>query len=318
MDATRSSGPILIPSQDTQLFPPESSSSPKTSILLMSPIHGRARFGQELDAQETRPTPVFIVTLEIAPLTKSSAIIDCHTLLQLCFFLIKNVVGKPNPFVGGAYIQLINGCHKTIWPDIHTRLGHPIIPTIVKLESKDIYTFDDPDSWSGTIWGRTRCKGNSTDSSFYCDTGDCATHKIRCRYRLPSPHATPVNLNLAPNGSKCSYEVDMRYNFNLLVTIYSFDLKCKEIQCLIDMRSFCLEWLAIYDSGGLKVGCKSACYTAGDQKLCCSRAYAPPEKCELNNYTQLDDNCPYVISNAFDQTHFTCYGGASYVISFCV
>ncbi|XP_057434170.1 thaumatin-like protein 1b [Lotus japonicus] len=232
------------------------------------------------------------------------------------FFSTGNAAGKPDPYAGKVEIMLLNGGHQTIWPGVHTKTGHQIVPTGFKLEPRDIYHIKVPDSWSGTIWARTGCSGNP-NTTFHCDVGDCGTHNIHCHQSLPKPPATLLKFNLAPKGGTSSYKIDLRYGFNIPATLSTFTSKCKEINWVRDIRSDCPDWLAVYSHEGRKIGCKSACYTTGESKHCCTGAFASPQKCELNEYTQLvENNCPDSVSNAFDDTHFTCHGGASFQITF--
>lgn len=228
-------------------------------------------------------------------------------------------VGEIDPYVDDVEIMLINDCYETIWPGVHTMAGYTVTPTGFKLRSKDTYHLKVPDSWSGTIWARTGCRGHH-NTSFRCDVGDCGTNHTHCFRNKPDTPATLFKFNLAPEGGISAYAIDLSDGFNLPAAISPLTSKCKDIQCFRDMRSECPDWLAMYDDlgEGLKIGCKSKCYTTGDPKDCCTGDYESPETCELNEYTQLVvNNCPTAVSNSFDESKFTCFGGVSYKITFC-
>jgi hypothetical protein len=236
----------------------------------------------------------------------------------IIFFIILISKGKarPNPYAGGVSMLITNGGYETIWPAIYTRTGPRVVPTGIKLEPEEQYNLKVPDSWSGTIWVRTRCSGNP-NSSFHCAIGDCGTNNIHCHYKEPHPPVTQVKFNLVPKGGSSSYKVDLTDGFSLPVTLTPLDSECQEIMCDMNLLDQCPDWLAVYSDEGRKIACKSPCYTTREPKYCCTGAYASPEKCEPNQYTELLENrCPSTVSTAFDETHFTCFGGTSFLILF--
>ncbi|KAJ1410266.1 Thaumatin family [Sesbania bispinosa] len=209
----------------------------------------------------------------------------------------------------GASIQIINSCYgQTIWPGVYTKSGTRVTPTGFKMDYEDVYDLNVPDSWSGTIWARTGCNGNP-NNNFHCAVGDCGTKNVHCHYNAPHPPVTQLKFNLAPKGGSSSYKIDLRDGFNLPATLTPLDSKCKKIMCFKEIRNQCPDWLGVYSNEGRKVACKSPCYTTGEPKHCCTGEYASPEKCG-NEYTELvDKECPSAVSNAFDETHFTCLVG---------
>ncbi|RDX68428.1 hypothetical protein CR513_52588, partial [Mucuna pruriens] len=214
-----------------------------------------------------------------------------------------------NPYAGGASILLINGCEGTIWPGVHTKGGQRVTPTGLKLDSEENYDLKVPDSWSGTIWARTGCSGNP-DNDFHCDVGDCGTRSMHCHFNGPRPPVTQVKFNLAPKGGNSFYEINLKDGYNAGVSLTPLDSKCKRLLCLRNIKQECPNWLAQYSNDATKVACKSQCYTTGEAKHCCTGDYASPQKCELNEYTEYAERaCPDAVSNAFDQTHFSCAGG---------
>ncbi|RDX73908.1 Thaumatin-like protein 1a, partial [Mucuna pruriens] len=200
-------------------------------------------------------------------------------LLYFVFLTILFSTGNANknPYAGGVSIQLTNACDGTIWPGVRTKTGHIVTPTGFKLEPEEIYNLEVPDSWSGTIWARTGCSGN-------------------------------------PNSGNSYYKLDLRYGFNMGVSLTPLDSNCRKIPCIKDITLQCPNGLALYSKDAIKVACKSACYTSGEPKDCCTGYYASPEKCNLNEYTSLvETTCPAAVSSAFDQTHFSCSGGTSFM-----
>ncbi|CAL5187042.1 unnamed protein product [Lathyrus oleraceus] len=227
-----------------------------------------------------------------------------------------NARPKPDPYAGGVSIIIINGGYDTIWPAVHTERGHRVVPSGVKLESEEQYELKIPDTWAGTIWARTGCSGNP-HSSFHCAIGDCGTNNIHCHYSKPTPPVTQVKFDLVPKGGSSSYKVDFKDGFSVPVTLTPCESKCEKIMCITNLDDECPDWLAVYSNEGRKIGCKSPCYTTREPKDCCTGEYASPEMCALNEYTDLlDKKCPSVVSNAFDETHFTCFEGTSFYILF--
>lgn len=232
--------------------------------------------------------------------------------LQVFLFLSFIIISK-----GNASILISNGCHETIWPGVYTQRGKRVVPTGIKLDPEKQYDLKVPDTWSGIIWARTGCDGNP-NTSFHCATGDCGANSLHCHYNTPQPPVTLTKFNLVPKGGTSTYKVDLRNGFNLPVTLTPLESRCQKIMCFKDWRNQCPDWLSVYSHERRKIACKSACYTTGEPKHCCTGAFASPQKCELNQYTELVENqCPSAVSNAFDDTHYTCFGGASYFVSFC-
>ncbi|KAK7320786.1 hypothetical protein VNO77_30586 [Canavalia gladiata] len=214
---------------------------------------------------------------------------------------------------------MINNCPETIWPAAHTKEGVAIIPTGWKLEPTYSYdiNFGPNDSWTGLIWARTGCSGENY-KNFQCDIGDCGTNTIRCHHNTPKPPISLLRLHLNPEGGNSDYKLDLMQGFNLPMQITPISsVQCQKIVFLRDIRQQCPDFLAVYGNER-KIACKSPCFTTGEPKYCCTGAFASPEKCEPNEYTKIiKDVCPQAVSNAFDNTNFSCIGGTSFMVTFC-
>ncbi|CAN1134790.1 Thaumatin-like protein 1, partial [Linum perenne] len=149
------------------------------------------------------------------------------------------------------------------------------------------------------FWGRTGCSYDAT-SNFTCLTGDCGTGKIECNGNPPALPTTIVEFVL-------SGLVD---GFNLPVSIAPVEGNgtCKAKSCEKSVNRVCPPKLAVRNSKGHVVACKSACMAFQKAQYYCE------------GYTKLfKDTCPQARSYVYDDSAstFTCPTGKDYLITFC-
>lgn len=95
---------------------------------------------------------------------------------------------------------------------------------------------------------------------------------------------------------------------------------CTTTSCPVDINAQCPSELAVRNSAGATIGCKSACVAFNQPQYCCTGAYGTPDKCKPSSYSQFfKSKCPQAYSYAYDDktSTFTCPAGANYSITFC-
>jgi len=234
-------------------------------------------------------------------------------------------------------IEIVNNCQFPIWPGIQANNGVPENGGF-RLNSGERRTIEVPDRWTaGRIWARTGC-----DDNFQCETGFCG-NKLGC---APDGGEPPVSLaeftlRSENNGDMDSYDVSLVDGFNIPVFIELIDgtytsdggeFSCKKAGgCTANPNEHCPDELAVKNSNGATVACKSACLAFGTDEYCCSPPdHNTPETCKLSDWPNIDyyklfkDDCPSAYVYAFDEPSgslFTCKGNgdvaADYRVQFC-
>ncbi|CAO2824130.1 unnamed protein product [Amaranthus hypochondriacus] len=190
------------------------------------------------------------------------------------------------------------------------------------LQTGDSYTLVALPSWSGRIWGRTRCSLNSTTQLFVCETADCASGQIGCNGAGAIPPATLLEFTLNGNTNQDFYDISLVDGYNLPISVSPTTQKCNTTSCPFDINKSCPQELQLKDSTKSDIiACKSACLAFQKPQFCCTGAYGTPQTCLPTNYSHFfKELCPQAYSYAFDDktSTFTCPSGSThYLITFC-
>ncbi|KAL6521170.1 hypothetical protein OROGR_017739 [Orobanche gracilis] len=232
-----------------------------------------------------------------------------HSLtVALCIFFASTV--------HSAVFTVKNNCPYQIWPATVTGRGSTA-PTGFELSPQTSKTFDIPSPWSGRLFARFQC---SVSDKFSCLSGDCSSGQVECNGAGAVPPATLVEFTLAGDGGKDFYDVSLVDGFNLPVSVSPDRPDCQATACPADINNGCPEELAIKDTKGGIIGCKSACVAFSQPQYCCTGAYSTPDTCKPTNYSKMfKRSCPEAYSYAYDDTSstFTCPTGGNYLITFC-
>ncbi|CAA3029265.1 Hypothetical predicted protein [Olea europaea subsp. europaea] len=229
-------------------------------------------------------------------------------------------------FVTGVYsaatFTIVNKCEFTVWPGILSNAGiAPLSTTGFSLQKGEARTIDAPSAWGGRLWGRTLCSEDST-GKFSCITGDCGSGKMECVGGGATPPATLAEFTLDGSGGMDFYDVSLVDGYNvpmLVIPQGGSGANCTSTGCVVDLNGVCPSELRVTSSDGDNVACKSACEAFGQEKYCCSGAYATPDTCTPSSYSQIFKSaCPRAYSYAYDDktSTFTC-AGVDYIITFC-
>nr|ABU97476.1 thaumatin-like protein [Suidasia medanensis] len=228
-------------------------------------------------------------------------------------------------------MRIFNHCPFAIWPGL---LNNPnkALPENggFYLDKYHTRVFQVPDGWAGRIWARTNCNGAG-----HCETGDCG-NKIECRGAGGVPPVSLAEFTLDGWQGQDYYDVSLVDGYNLPVRIEPIQgtfrkvsnshYDCNPAGCHADINAHCPPELAIKNSGGWTVACKSACLAFNTDEYCCRGAHNKPETCKSSqwpkNYPAIfKQSCPDAYSYAYDDTSstFTCHGNpkTGYVITFC-
>ncbi|XP_059668983.1 thaumatin-like protein 1 [Cornus florida] len=214
-----------------------------------------------------------------------------------------------------------NKCRYTIWPGTLTGRDAQLSSTGFELASKASLSLDAPASWSGRFWARAFCSVNAS-GKFTCQSGDCSSGQISCNGAGGIPPATLVELTLAGYKGKDFYDISLVDGFNLPVSVTPVggSDNCNATACPVDVNADCPAELALKNSDGATVGCKSACLAFNQSRYCCTGAFGSPDTCPPTDYSKyMKGKCPQAYSYAYDDktSTFTCSGGPNYVITFC-
>ncbi|XP_019171206.1 PREDICTED: thaumatin-like protein 1b [Ipomoea nil] len=221
--------------------------------------------------------------------------------------------------VDSATFTIINNCPYTIWPATLTGSGQQT-PTGFELAQGASNSFDVAPQWSGRIWARTQC---STDQAgkFSCKTADCGSGQLACNGAGAIPPASLVEFTIGGWQNQDFYDVSLVDGFNLPVSVVPDNGNCKPTSCPVDVNAKCPPELAVPDSTGAVLGCKSACLAFNQPQYCCTGVYSTPATCPPTDYSRIFKGlCPEAYSYAFDDqtSTFTCATGqANYKITFC-
>ncbi|KAK4478683.1 hypothetical protein RD792_014177 [Penstemon davidsonii] len=216
-----------------------------------------------------------------------------------------------------ATFTLKNNCPFTIWPATLTGVGAPISTGFV-LASQGSTSLDVLPPWSGRLWARFEC---SNSGRFTCANGDCNSGQITCNGAGAIPPVTIIEYTLAGDGGKDFYDISLVDGFNLPLSVTPDRAGCSTISCPVDINNRgCPSELAVKDTIGGVVGCKSACAAFNQPQYCCTGNFGSPSTCKPTNYSQIfKRQCPQAYSYAYDDASstFTCPTGANYLITFC-
>ncbi|XP_059668989.1 thaumatin-like protein 1b [Cornus florida] len=215
-----------------------------------------------------------------------------------------------------------NSCPYTIWPRTLTGGGGAqLSSTGFELASKASSSLNMPAPWIGRFWAWTFC---ATDASgkFSCQTADCASGQIGCNGASAIPPATLVELALVANNGQDFYDVSLIDGFSLPVSIIpqGGSGSCSPSSCPADVNAECPADLAVKNSDGATISCKTACLAFDQPRYCCTGAYNTEATCPPTNYSQyFEKKCPLASSNAYGVTTstFTCNGRPTKAITFC-
>ncbi|XVF76349.1 hypothetical protein PTKIN_Ptkin13bG0259500 [Pterospermum kingtungense] len=213
-----------------------------------------------------------------------------------------------------------NNCPFTVWPGVLTGTGPTPSTTGFELASGASTTLNAGASWSGRIWGRTKC--TNVNGRFQCETGDCGSGQVPCNGAGGNPPVSLAEFTVeAPINGKDFYDVSLVDGFNLPVSIVpQGGLGCKPLTCSGNINPVCPLELQVKGSEGSVVACKSACLALNQPQYCCTGSFGTPETCPPTNYSNIFKNqCPQAYAYAYDDTTAlaSCSGRPNYVITFC-
>ncbi|KAJ9537848.1 hypothetical protein OSB04_030581 [Centaurea solstitialis] len=214
-----------------------------------------------------------------------------------------------------ATITIVNDCGFTVWPGIS---GNPDFNTTgFELKEGDSRSFQTPTTWSGRVWGRTRCTFNGSRNGS-CATGDCGTGEVECNGKA---HTGPTTLAEFAFGDMDFYDVSLVDGYNLQMTVEATSgsgsglRSCAKTGCVDDLNRRCPEELTLAGGGG----CKSACQAFESPEYCCRSTFGSSSTCKPTAYSQLFKSaCPRSYSTPFeDQTSTFVCRHADYTVRFC-
>ncbi|KAK2993362.1 hypothetical protein RJ640_007629 [Escallonia rubra] len=226
--------------------------------------------------------------------------------LYICRWILVSLVvasqSSVTPAVAsqGATFTVENKCQYTVWPGIS---GNGISTTGFELQKGESRTITAPPSWSGQLWGRTRCAVNSSTGNFNCVTGDCGSGMVSCFGFKPAPPTTFLELRLEEsneNGALDYFYVNVADGYNLpLLVVPQGDTgaNCSMAGCVMDLNGFCPTELRLSDGRGEVVACKGPCLTLQQEKYCCTER----STCRPTLYSRVfKDACPHAHIYPYD------------------
>ncbi|XP_044020750.1 pathogenesis-related thaumatin-like protein 3.5 [Aphidius gifuensis] len=230
----------------------------------------------------------------------------------------------------GNELSIINNCSFPIWPGIQGKPGKAHYENggfeLAQNETKIINTSHD---WAGKIWARTNC-----DESGKCETGDCG-NKIQCNGTGGVPPVTYAELTVRGWALIDYYHISLVDGYNLPIRMtptggYKMtngdEYDCTSASCHTDLNTKCPTELAVNNSDGSTIACKSACVAFDTDEYCCRGAYDSPQRCKSKNWPFnyppiFKSACPSAYIYDYDNTPslFACKGNfyTSYDIVFC-
>ncbi|KAH7528136.1 hypothetical protein FEM48_Zijuj05G0039700 [Ziziphus jujuba var. spinosa] len=212
----------------------------------------------------------------------------------------------------------MNECDVAVLPVAKSNCGcTPLqLPTTTGgfvLQPGQSITISVPPSWSGVIWGGTRCSIEDS-GAFHCLTGDCGSAKVGCggESDLLQPASTSIAaFTFNATDGMYYYEVSFKNGYNLPIIVVTGGRRnggddehhCTNAGCAVNLISSCPPELRYSDES---LGCKSACQAFAEPSFCCSTAAA--FNCSTNRYTDFfRQACPKANSFANDKTStFSC------------
>ncbi|CAN1770657.1 Thaumatin-like protein 1a, partial [Linum perenne] len=219
-------------------------------------------------------------------------------------------------------VDFTNNCPFTVWPgtsiddDGITQLpetGFILLPdqsTIIELAP----------TWSfARFWGRTECSYDAT-GNFTCLTGDCGTGKIQWSSQgcLSTLLRVPWTF-FSPNSSNMFIFYAKANSWLMCVQPVEGNGACKTKSCEKSVNRVCPPELAVRNSKGRVVACKSACMAFQKAQYCCEGYYSSLKRCPPSSYAKLfKAQCPDAYSYPFDNNmNSFCPTGKNYIITFC-
>ncbi|KAI3703555.1 hypothetical protein L1987_73711 [Smallanthus sonchifolius] len=192
----------------------------------------------------------------------------------------------------------------TVWPGISPVL----IITGFELTGGNSRSFQLPDDWSGSLWGRTGCTFNGSGHGS-CKIGDCGSGEMECNGRSATPPVTVAEFGTNKFGER-NFDVSVMDGYNLQMTVEAttdgstyLSGDCLKRGCFYDLNKRCPEELMLKGGGG----CHSPCQVFRTPEYCCYNS------CEPTSYSRLFSSaCPRTddISSSYCE-------GANYTVRFC-
>ncbi|CAN1134777.1 Thaumatin-like protein 1, partial [Linum perenne] len=160
------------------------------------------------------------------------------------------------------------------------------------------------------FWGRTECSYDAT-SNFTCLTGDCGTGKIQWSSQGCLPYSE-FHGHFFP-------KIDNGFNLPVSIAPVEGNRACKTKSCEKSVNRVCPPELAVRNSKGRVVACKSACMAFQKAQYCCEGYYSSLKRCPPSSYAKLfKAQCPDAYSYPFDNNmNSFCPTGKNYIITFC-
>ncbi|XVE96568.1 hypothetical protein REPUB_Repub02eG0233900 [Reevesia pubescens] len=150
--------------------------------------------------------------------------------------------------------------------------------------------FSMSDTWTGSIWVRTKCSFEATMTNFTCETGDCGSGSMDCQFPPPKPPVTLLNFGI--NQNVVSYEVNLNHGFNIPVRIQPISGSlvggsglCPIVDCIKDLKDVCPSPLAAQNRNGVYIGRNSPFDALKDPKYCCTGGFTG-WACQPNAYSK--------------------------------
>lgn len=215
-----------------------------------------------------------------------------------------------------------NNCPYTIWPGTLSGADSPMLSsTGFELPYGATFSLDAPTPWSGRFWARSLCQSDAT-GNFRCGTGDCGSRETSCNGKGGTPPSTLAEFTLAGSMNKDFYDISLVDGFNLPLSVVpqGGNNECSATSCAANLNTQCPETLAVKDSNGSIIGCKSACLAFNQPQYCCTGEYKTPQTCPPTDQSRyFKSKCPQAYSYAYDDptSTFTCPTGVNYLITFC-
>lgn len=229
-----------------------------------------------------------------------------------------------------------NNCAYTVWPAIFTDLNVgtsvPDQATGWQADSGTSVSFTVPNGWkAGRIWGRRECDFSTVQGPTSCVAGGC-NGGLECDTSSGTgvPPVTVAEWTLQGDGNQDWYDVSVVDGFNIPLSVTN-NVGCSTASCPADLNANCPSELALTDSSGTVVGCKTACFanldgTPSDSANCCTGSHNTAATCPSSGvqyYSYFKDNCPDAYAYAYDESSgtalWTCDSSleADYTVTFC-
>ncbi|CAN1276066.1 Thaumatin-like protein 1 [Linum perenne] len=192
-------------------------------------------------------------------------------------------------FVAGGEatkVDFTNNCPYSVWPGTIGGAGVTQLPAtgFILLPAQSTIIELAP-TWSfGRFWGRTGCSYDAT-SNFTCLTGDCGTGKIECNGNPPALPTTIVEFVLSGPAQIDSFLIRLVDGFNLPPV--EGNGTCKAKSCEKSVNRVCPPKLAVRNSKGHVVACKSACMAFQKAQYYCEGYYSLLKRCTPSSYAKL-------------------------------